>query len=224
MPLKADLHIHSCLSPCGSLEMSPSNIVKKAKEQGLELIALTDHNSALNSPPTATLCKKAGIKFIPGIEVTSKEGVHLVLLFPEITKALAFSDLLYEKLPNINNIPTKFGDQLKVDECELIIKTIPKLLTSAVDISISELVKLVHQQKGLIIPAHIDRPAYGIINTLGFLPDDDFDNIEFSPHFQENQKHTYQECLKRFPNYYQSSDAHFLNEIGSVACWLEYPF
>ena len=111
-----DLHIHSCLSPCGDEEMTPYNLVNMAKVMGLDILALTDHNSSLNCPAAARAAEEAGIAFVPGMELTTSEEVHVVCLFPYVDSALAFSDYVAERLPKIKNRLDIFGEQLIMDD------------------------------------------------------------------------------------------------------------
>lgn len=168
---KADLHIHSCLSPCGSLEMSPARIVQEAKKQRLDLIALTDHNNTRNIPAFASLCRKAGIAALYGMEVSSSEEIHCLCLFETIEAAGELGSVVEDHLPEIPNNPDLFGDQVYVDESENILgEFVPSLLQSA-EITLEELHRETTRLGGLFIPAHIDRPSFSLISQLGFLPD-----------------------------------------------------
>jgi len=207
--LKSDLHIHSCLSPCGDLDLSPANIVQKAKEKKLNLIALTDHNSALNCEVTAKICATNNIQFIYGIEVTTIEEVHILCYFDKLRPILKLSNMIYKKLPNIKNYPEKFGDQVYVNNQGVILGTIKKYLVSAANISINELIQYVNKYNGIVIPAHVNRPLYGIIPTLGFLPEVDFTAIEISKFYKQGKYN-----LKKYPKV-TNSDAHYLKDIGT---------
>jgi len=214
--IKAELHIHSYLSPCASMEMSPKNIIAKVKEKEIKLMVLCDHNSALNCPAMEALAKEAKIGFIAGIEITTQEEVHVVSLFRDTKTAVEFGNYIYQHLPEINNQPEKTGKQLQVNNKGDILAEVAKYLNSAIDISLAQLTSQVHHLKGLVIPAHIDRPSYGLMEVLGILPNLPFDALEISANFYKNNKchdKKYQELLK---NYfcYQSSDAHFLDDIG----------
>jgi len=214
--LTSELHVHSCLSPCASLDMSPLNIFKKAQALNIEILALTDHNSALNCPALAELTGKSSITFLPGMEVTTREEVHIICLFHDTAAALDLGAEIYQRLPDISDPGQIKGDQLQVNSHDEIISEIEKYLNLAADISIAQLVEYVHQLQGLVIPAHIDRAAYGIMETLGFLPNYDFDALELSPHFFQkglDQSELYQPLLKEY-FCYQSSDAHYPQDIG----------
>jgi len=181
MILKCDLHIHSCLSPCGSLDMSPSEIVRIAGEQGLDVIAVADHNTALNGPAIEILCRRTNITPLFAIEVTSSEEFHSLCLFPTSDKAVTFGKLLYENLLSLPNNPGKFGDQVFVDEEDNILGELEKYLTGgAVNFPSDRLVEMVHSEGGLFIPAHIDRAAFSLTSQLGFIPPDPYDALEIT--------------------------------------------
>lgn len=168
--MRCDLHIHSCLSPCADGDMTPYNIVNMAALKGLDLIALTDHNSARNCPGAAMAAKSAGIGFIPGIEVTTAEEIHVVCLFKSLDTALEMDRLIYESLLPIKNRPDIFGRQLVMDSEDGIIAEEPRLLITASSLSINELIQEVRRRQGLFIPAHVTRPSGGILPILGAFP------------------------------------------------------
>ena len=153
-----DLHIHSCLSPCGDEEMTPYNLVNMAKVMGLDILALTDHNSSLNCPAAARAAEEAGIAFVPGMELTTSEEVHVVCLFPDVDSALAFSSYVAERLPKIKNRLDIFGEQLIMDDRDGILGHEENLLSTASFISIGEVFPLVSGFGGVCYPAHVDRP------------------------------------------------------------------
>ncbi len=220
MLFKADLHIHSCLSPCASLEMSPSAIVEKAKLEGLNLIAITDHNSALNAPAFLEACARTGgLNALFGMEVTTAEEIHCLCLFDNTDSALELSEFIYSILPEVKNKADKYGDQVYVDVDENILGEVEKFLGVAADISFERLGNIVHEKGGIFIPAHIDREIFGLIHQIGYLPDYPFDSLEVSRHY-----------LKRGydPNvitgkygYLSASDSHYLDGVGSVVNLIE---
>ncbi len=170
MRYAADLHIHSCLSPCGELSMSPREIARRARAAGLDMAAVTDHNSALNAPAFAAACAGEGITPVFGIEVTTREEVHVLALFEKPDEALELGRIIYAALPPIMNDPEKFGDQVYVDLDENIIGEVDKFLVSAADISLDELAEYIRGLNGLFIPAHVDRPSFSLSSQLGFIP------------------------------------------------------
>ena len=176
-----DLHIHSCLSPCGDDEMTPYNLVAMAHLKGLELIALTDHNTARNCPAAAEVAAGFGMGFIPGIEVSTSEEVHVVCLFPDLSAALDMDALIYENLPPIKNKAHIFGNQVLMDAGDTQLGEEERLLINACSISLTELPLLVHARGGLVIPAHVTRQSGGLLPLLGsFPPDLDADAYEYA--------------------------------------------
>lgn len=170
--LSYDLHIHSCLSPCGDDDMTPANIVGMASLKGLDVIALTDHNSCKNCPAFLKLTEKYGIIGIPGMELTTREEVHIVCLFPTLSDALAFDKLVEKRLIPIKNKPEIFGKQQIMDETDQVIGTIENLLINTTNISFEEVYDIVKYYNGIMIPAHIDKNANSVIANLGFVPPD----------------------------------------------------
>lgn len=208
MNVRADFHIHSCLSPCASLEMSPVSIVQTAKEAGLNAIALSDHNCGFNLPAFGKICEQHEMNCLFGMEVTSVEEAHILCLFDQLDAAMELGDKVYDSLPDIPNNPAKFGDQPIINEQEEILGFAEKFLISASGFDIRSLVAEVHALGGLIIPAHIDRMVYGIIAQLGFLPDEAFDAVELTAHGDPALALTYPIV--------RNSDSHHLNTLGSA--------
>jgi hypothetical protein len=167
---KADLHIHTVLSPCGSLEMSPKIIVDHALNAGLDIIGITDHNSTKQSAIIRDYARDKGLHVICGAEVNTAEEVHCLALFEKDEELNLFQKFLDIKLKDIKNNPGIFGYQVYVDVNEKILGTEERLLISSLDADIYEVEEKVHSLNGLFIPAHIFRPYNGIINQLGFIP------------------------------------------------------
>ena len=210
------MHIHSTLSPCGSLYMSPRAIVKEAKRKGLELIAVTDHNSCGNLLYVDRVAREEGVVLIPGVELQTEEEVHLLAYFETLEGALAFGEEIYSYLPPVKNDPDYFGDQVIVDEEENIVEVEEKLLVNSLLLSIDQCVEMVDRYGGVSLPAHVDRETYGVINQLGFVPDYlGFKAVEVS------RALTPQEALDRWPELAKYtlvsfSDAHYLEDVGGV--------
>ncbi len=167
---RADIHIHTVLSPCGDLEMSPRNIVAEALVKGLDIIGITDHNTTRHCKIVSQLAEKEGIYVLLGAEVTTKEEVHCLVFFENTDTLNILQEFLDENLPDIKNNPLFFGDQVQIDEEENIVYTEERLLTNAINVSIGELEIFVRNHDGLFIPAHIDRMKNSIYSQLGFLP------------------------------------------------------
>lgn len=171
MIVRADFHMHSCLSPCGDLSMSPKTIARLLAERGVGLAALTDHNSALNLPAFGAACRESGIVPLYGIEAQGQEECHVLCLFSSLESAINLGDKLYDLMPNVMNIPEKMGDQVYVDEDENIAGEVDKYLITSADIGLDDLANLVIGLGGIVIPAHVDRPAFSLSSQLGFIPD-----------------------------------------------------
>ena len=207
MLCRIDLHNHSCLSPCGSLEMSPSRLVKGAAARGINILALTDHNAVDNLPAFERCCREAGILPVFGLEVTGREEAHLLCLFGDLKTAMEFGYVIYEDLTTVMNDPESMGDQIIVDEQENILGELEKfLIGGAVEYSMEELIPMVHKRNGLFIPAHIDRPAFSISSQLGFLPENDYDAVEVMHSPCSLNTYGYTEIT--------GSDAHYPEHIG----------
>ena len=212
MIYKADLHIHSCLSPCASLDMSPLAIVTRAKEVGLDCLALTDHNSAGNCAAMGRLCAREGVLFFPGLEVTTAEEAHIVCLFGEVEAAVELGRMVYEALPHIDNVPEKTGDQVLVNEEDEVEGFEERYLGMATLFTVDDLRERVAALGGLFIAAHIDRPCFSVVSQLGFLSGE-FSAAELS------RAGAMREEARRLAGGYAkvtASDSHYIHTIGSA--------
>ncbi|GHV85567.1 histidinol-phosphatase [Spirochaetia bacterium] len=178
MALLADLHNHSCLSPCGSLDLSPRVLAETAAARGVGVLALTDHNSSRNCPAFAVHCKRLGIIPLYGLEVTTQEEVHMVTLFAALDAALVFGDYIYSIITPFPNDPEKTGDQVYVDANDNIEGELEYFLPSAADIGVDALGPKAAEYGGIVIPAHIDRPAFSMSSQLGVLVDGPWAAVE----------------------------------------------
>lgn len=213
---KADLHTHTVLSPCGDLEMSPRNIIKRAKEKKIDILGITDHNSTRNCKVLEDLAKDNDILLLKGAEVNSKEEIHCLTFFEHDDELFEFQNYLEKHLPEVKNDVRKFGYQVVVDKDDKILDEVESLLISALDISINEIEKKVHELNGLFIPAHIDRAIYSIISQLGFIPADlKVDALELSRHTSTEDFLKKNSYLASY-TFIQSSDAHFIENIGDT--------
>lgn len=170
MAAYCDLHIHSCLSPCADDDMTPWNLVGMARVKGLDVIALTDHNTALNTPEAVAAGEAYGVQVIPGMEITSREEVHILGYFSSVQDALAAGDTVYAHLPQVENQPALFGNQIIIGPDDAPSGTLGKLLINATDLSVAEVCALVRSFGGIPVPAHINRGANGMIGALGLMP------------------------------------------------------
>lgn len=221
MEIRADLHIHTVLSPCGDLEMSPENILYHARQKGLELIGITDHNSTRQASIIREYGKEKGIYVLTGTEINSKEEIHALAFFETDEQLQTFQQYLDVHLPNIPNNPEKFGYQVVADREENIIYEEPRLLISALNQSIEAIEKEVHRLKGIFIPAHIDKPCYSLLSQLGFIPPDlHFEALELSAHTTISRFLSEHPELKSAP-FIQSSDAHYPEDIGKIHTQLQ---
>ncbi|MBS5062942.1 MAG: PHP domain-containing protein [Hungatella hathewayi] len=208
-----DLHIHSCLSPCGDDDMTPANIVGMAAIKGLDVIAVTDHNSCRNCPAVMRAAEKYGILAVPGMEINTSEEVHAVCLFPTLERALEFDAYVYEKLVKFPNNEVVFGKQQLYDEEDNVCGTEPNLLINATEISFDELWTLVRGYDGVMFPAHIEKSANSLIANLGFIPPDS----QFRTAEMKDLKKLHE--VKRANPYLENcriisnSDAHYLEHI-----------
>lgn len=217
---RADLHIHTCLSPCGSLEMSPEVIVGTALSRGLDAIAITDHNSTLQCPEIQTLGAEAGLTVFAGAEVTTREEAHCLALFGEEEARAAFQEYLELHLPLIPNNPDRFGDQVWVNRKNEIQGEVPWLLISALDQGIDQVAAFVRELGGLFVATHVERPSFSLIGQLGFIdPSLPLDGIEYHDPVRFRQLAVGHTCLSRY-TCYSASDAHYPGQIGSrPAIW-----
>ena len=170
MAAYCDLHIHSCLSPCADDDMTPWNLVGMARVKGLDVIALTDHNTALNTPEAVAAGEAYGVQVIPGMEITSREEVHILGYFSSVQDALAAGDTVYAHLPQVENQPALFGNQIIIGPDDAPSGTLGKLLINATNLSVAEVCALVRSFGGVPVPAHINRGANGMIGALGLMP------------------------------------------------------
>ena len=207
-----DLHIHSVLSPCASLVMTPANILRKANKVGLDIISITDHNSAKNVEVTIKLAEKYDITVIPGMEVESSEEIHLLCFFPELKKLLKWQKIVYKNLPDLENDEEYFGYQLITDRNDKYKDREKRMLATAVNLSISQIVNKVENLRGIVIPSHIDK-SYGIIKNLGFIPEDlNFNVLEISKNTDITALKKRNPYLKNY-KLIKNSDSHYLDNI-----------
>ncbi|HEX2945036.1 MAG TPA: PHP domain-containing protein [Clostridia bacterium] len=171
MKYAVDLHIHSALSPCADKDMTPNNIVNMAKIKGLDVIALTDHNSCANLKAVSKCAERSGLVFVPGMELETSEEVHLICLFPDVAAAVEMQCIVYSALPHMANRDDIFGRQLIMDETDRVIAEESRMLLSATALTSEEAYSVVRRLGGAVIPAHVDRPSNSILANLGFIPE-----------------------------------------------------
>lgn len=211
----ADLHIHTCLSPCGDLLMSPKRVVEKAVENNIDIIAICDHNSAENVRAAINVGADYKITILAGMEITSVEEAHILALFDNVEAVLDLQKKVYENLAGENNEDV-FGEQIIANEFDEVEGYNKRLLIGATALTIKTLTDEIHKRNGLAIAAHVDRQSFSIIGQLGFIPPDlELDALEISASINRSR------AVERFPEIIKfplitSSDAHFLQDIGKV--------
>lgn len=208
-----DLHIHSCLSPCGDNDMTPNNIAGMGVLNGLNIMALTDHNTLKNCPAFFKAAKKNGIIPVAGVELTTAEDIHVVCLFPDLETAMEFDKFLESHRILIPNRKDIFGEQFIMNEADEVVGEEEHLLSNATDIMIDDAYKLVLSKGGICYPAHVDREANGIIATLGTFPE----YLEFAvAEFHSGEKieeYSQKHVALKDKIKVVSSDAHYLWDI-----------
>lgn len=210
-----DLHIHSCLSPCGDMDMTPNNIVNMASLLGLDLIAVSDHNSALNLPAVFAAAEGTGITVVPAIEANTAEEIHVLCLFETLEDALSCSEEFYRHLPPVINRPDIFGEQVVMDKDDRPIGTVDKLLINALNLGLDGLISTVKRYRGLTVPAHVDKSSYSILASLGYIPPEyGFTCVEV-----KNPDAQVEFIGQRITN----SDAHYLQDIAEPVRFLDLP-
>jgi len=203
----SDLHIHTCLSPCADVEMSPGNIVRTAMAAALDIIAVTDHNSGKNVRAVTEAAAGLPLTVIPAMEVQSREEVHLLCLFGSLEALEEWDASIYSYLPEVHNDPAIFGHQPIVDKEGYVLRFEERLLINSLDISLGEIVKGVAERGGICIAAHVDREAFSIIHQLGYIPPDlPIDAVEITAGQRGKAPEGYEMVM--------TSDAHELSAIG----------
>ena len=215
-PFKADLHIHTVLSPCGDLEMSPTAIVERALARGLDMIAITDHNTTRQVKVAQRIGRQKGLFVLGGVEVTSQEEAHCLCFFETDEQLDRMQAFLDAHLPPIPNDEDRFGYQLIVDENDEIVGEEEYHLLNAIDVDIDGIYDQVHAIGGLFVPAHVNKGTTSLMSQLGFVPPDlRADGLEinrFTTRDEFVRKFAY---LKKFA-FITDSDAHFIDNVGDV--------
>ncbi len=165
-----DLHIHSCLSPCGDNDMTPNNLVNMAALSGCEVIALTDHNTCRNTPAAVKAGEGIGLLVVPGMELCTAEESHVVCLFETVEGAMAFDSHIYKNMPHIKNRAEIFGEQRLLDENDELLGLEDNLLLVSSFIGVNEVFALAAEYGGVAFPAHVDRDSYSVLASLGSIP------------------------------------------------------
>lgn len=218
---RADLHLHTVLSPCADLAMSPDEIIARAQQKKLDIIAITDHNSTKQCKVVREMAADSGIVVLNGCEVNSREEVHSLCLFEDDHSMNEFQGFIEHYLPHIPNKPDYFGYQVVVDKDNQIVEELPWYLGNSLQVELETIANFVHQLNGIFIPAHIDRPMNSIFSQLGFLPHElKIDALQISKQAHESQLRRHYDI---HPNItlIKASDAHYPEDIGTACSTFE---
>ena len=210
---RCDLHVHTCLSPCAEFDMYPRALIDKCISEKLDMIAICDHNASENVKYVLQVAEGKPLTVLPGMEVTSREEVHLLALFDRLDLLLQLQTVVYHHLPGQND-ENLFGCQVIVNDRDEVEGMNQRLLIGATQMSLQEIIDQIHALGGLAIACHIDRDSYSVISQLGFVDDGiPFDALEIS------HSTGIKRGRLRFPElstrpFVESSDAHFIRDIG----------
>lgn len=210
---RAELHLHTVLSPCAAIEMIPPLIIDRAQSRGINLIAISDHNAIDNIEAVMQAAQGSSVTVLPAIELQTREEIHSLCLFDSLAQIRDFFERVLPSMPNIQNNVEFFGEQFVVDSTGDYIRREDRLLISSCSLSLKQAWQLVAEHQGLLIPAHVNRSAFGLFPVLGFIPQDiDLEILEISHHITPAQ------ALVQYPqlaDYHliQNGDAHFLDDI-----------
>ena len=221
---RADLHVHTVLSPCAEVEMIPPLIVRKALEKNINLIAITDHNASANVCAVQKAAEGTNLIVLPGMEVQSREDVHLLTLFETLDQLEAWQSQVDEALPDLQNRPDYLGEQFVVDETGEFIHSEPRLLLTSTSFSIDEIFERVNVLGGLVIPAHVERTSYGLFPTLGLISEQwNMLALEVSRHTTLQKVSRTFPAVRKYP-VIQSGDVHRLDEfLGTTTFSIDSP-
>lgn len=221
MKVSYDLHIHSCLSPCADIEMTPNNIVNMSVLNGLNVIAITDHNSCKNCKALVEAGKKANLLVIPGMEICTNEDIHVTCLFETVTDAENFSTYVYSNMPLIPHRPDIFGEQIIMNSNDIEISRESYLLLNATNISVNDILSTTNKYNGTAFPAHIDRSSYSVISSLGDIPPEaGFNTIEISTKGNIEKMKSLHPIIKD-KLILINSDSHYLENLISEKRYIE---
>ena len=221
---RADLHVHTVLSPCAEVEMIPPLIVQRALEKNIDIIAITDHNASANVRAVQKAAEGTKLTVLPGMEVQSREDVHVLALFDSLDTLEAWQAQVDTALPVLPNDTEFFGEQFIVDETGEFIRSEPRLLLNSTDFSIDEIIEHVSALGGIAIPAHVERKSYGLFPSLGLISDEwHLLALEVSRHTSPEKAAAAFPALRQYP-LIQSGDVHRLDEfLGSTLFTLQFP-
>ena len=212
---RTDLHIHTCLSPCAGIEMTPRRIIEESCRKNIDIIAITDHNSSENVPAAISASRERDITVIGGMEVTTSEEVHIIGLFPDYERLREFQESVNGGLPWKVRSMGDF-EQVVVNERDEVLRFHERNLMGATDMSVEETVRSIHETGGVAIACHIDREVFSIITQLGFIPDSlPLDAVEISFQTSLDRACRAFDGYRKF-TWIRSSDAHYVSDIGRI--------
>jgi 3',5'-nucleoside bisphosphate phosphatase len=210
---RADLHIHTVLSPCAEVEMIPPLIRRRAAELGLDLIAVTDHNACHNVEAVVQAFVGSGIHVLPGMELQSREEVHLLCLFDTVVQCQGWQQKVLTQMPSLANRENLWGPQFIVNEEGELLAQEERLLMTSVDLALEQIVEEVNAGGGMVVPAHVDRPAFSLLSNLGWIPEGlAVEALEVTSHFVPEEGYRRWPQLRSW-NLIVGGDAHRLNEM-----------
>lgn len=213
---RADLHVHTVLSPCGDVEMSPENILVTARSKNIDILGITDHNHTGNAWLIKEMAEEFQMLVLPGAEVTTLEEVHCLVFFSSQEALVEFQHFLSGQMIRIPNRPEVLGYQILVGRGKRVIDEVQYYLGASVDASVEEVAEMAHSLGGIFIPAHIDRHKNSLYSQLGFIPSGlPFDAVEVSWRTTLDA-FTVSHPEVRGLRTVRSSDAHFLSDIGRI--------
>lgn len=209
----ADLHVHSILSPCAAVDMTPRNIVWHAVKQGIDIIAITDHNACDNVMYALEAAKTTKVVVLPGMEVESKEEIHFIVLFEKMRQLKIWEKFIQNHMPERLNDEKRFGAQFIVNAEDELVRVKQEMLLTSLTVGAAEITKHVVELGGICIASHVDRPMYSIITQLGFIPDDmELDAVEVSRQMSSTAAARIIPLIRSLP-IITSSDAHCITDF-----------
>ena len=212
--LLADFHIHTLLSPCAEIEMTPHHIVMRAAQYGVDAVAITDHNASANAAAAGEAAKNYGVKVFPGMEVECREEAHIVVLFDTLEQLAAWQKIVDANMSGLKNNAERFGAQFIVDDDDNFIAEEERMLLGPLKLSAAEVIQKVNAMGGMAIAAHVDRPSYSLLMQLGFLPSDmGLAAAEISPAGIRELKEQKLKLALGGLNYVTDSDAHMMDSF-----------
>lgn len=218
-----DLHVHSCLSPCGDNDMTPNNLVQMALLTGCDILALTDHNTCRNAPAALEAGERAGLLVIPGMELCTAEEAHVVCLFETLEGALDFDRYVYENMPHVPNRPEIFGEQRVLDGEDQQVGEEENLLLVSSFIGVDQVVELTARYGGVAFPAHVNRDSFSVIASLGAIPEEvGFTSAEVTRDCDLESFVKLHPELRGLP-IFRNSDSHYLESLAGDPWELSLP-